>query len=84
MAEAACPGMWISREQFRGSGEVTCSRPRTGQAMQGLGTEFCFLIVLLFAVEKFQAHPKVVGNTNEHPSYTYHLTSMIITIVNVI
>lgn len=84
MAEAACPGMWISLEQFWGSGEVACSRPRTGQARQGLGTEFCLLIILLFAVEKFQTHPKAVGNANGHPSYTYYLASMIITIVNVI
>lgn len=54
------------------------------QARQGLGTAFCSLIILFFTVEKFQTHPKVVGNANEHPSYTHHLASMIITIVNVI
>lgn len=67
-----------------GPGEVTCSRPRTGQARKGLGTEFCLLTILLLTVEKFQIHPKVVGNANEHLFYTSHLASIIITIVNVI
>ena len=59
------------------------SRPTTGQARPARVLAQVLLFYFFF-VENFQTHPKVVGNANENSSYTYHLASTIIAVVNVI